>query len=166
MMKKNIAIIAGGDSSEMEVSLKSAKGIFSFIDGEKYNKFIVTIERKQWQVELVPGFRVQIDKSDFSFLYGGRKVFFDFAYITIHGTPGEDGKLEGYFDLIGIPYSTCNVLTSALTFNKFACNHYLSAFKAQLPDLNIARSVLLRKFDKVTAEEIVSQVGLPCFCQA
>ncbi len=162
-MKKNIAIIAGGDSSEMEVSLKSAKGIFSFIDGEKYNKYIVTLERKQWQVELVPGFRVQIDKSDFSFMYGDRKVFFDFAYITIHGTPGEDGKLEGYLDLIGLPYSTCNVLISALTFNKFACNHYLSAFKEKLPDLNIARSILLRKGDKITGKEIVNQVGLPCF---
>lgn len=162
-MKKNIAIIAGGNSSEVEVSLKSAKGIFSFIDGEKYNKYIVTIERKQWQVEVVPGFRVQVDKSDFSFLYGNRKVFFDFAYITIHGTPGEDGKLEGYFDLVGVPYSTCDVLTSALTFNKFACNHYLSAFKAQLPDLNIAKSILVRKGDKITGKEIVSHVGLPCF---
>lgn len=162
-MKKNIAIVAGGDSSEMEVSLKSAKGLFSFIDGEKYNKYIVTIERKQWQVELLPGFRVLIDKSDFSFMYGGKKTLFDFAYITIHGTPGEDGKLEGYFDLIGIPYSTCNVLTSALTFNKFVCNHYLSAFKAQLPDLNIARSILLRKNNKISAGDIARQVGLPCF---
>ncbi|MDR1699216.1 MAG: D-alanine--D-alanine ligase [Prevotellaceae bacterium] len=158
-MKKNIAIIAGGDSSEIVVSLKSAAGIFSFIDSEKYHKFIVTISKGIWQVEISDTQKYPIDKNDFSFTdETGKKTVFDFAYITIHGTPGEDGILQGYFDLLGIPYSNCGVLASALTFNKFTCNQYLKGF-----GVRVAESLMLRKGQTIDSQIVVEKLGLPCF---
>ena len=100
-----------------------------------------------------------LNKNDFSFTYKGVKNTFDFAYITIHGTPGENGLLQGYFDMLGIPYSCCGVLAAAMTFNKYTCNHYLKGF-----GVRVAESVLLRKSDiGYQASEIVEKVGLPCF---
>ena len=116
-MKKNIAIVAGGDSSEIVISLKSADGIYSFIDKDKYNLYIAIVKRDEWAVILPSGEHTPIDKNDFSFKENGVTRHFDFAYITIHGTPGEDGRLQGYFDMIGMPYSSCGMLVSALTFN-------------------------------------------------
>ena len=115
MKKRTIAIIAGGDSSELPVSLRSAQGIYSFIDKEKYNLYIVEMQGQRWEVVLPSGEKTPIDRNDFSFTENGEKKNFDFAYITIHGTPGENGILQGYFDLIGMPYSSCNVLVSAMT---------------------------------------------------
>ena len=123
MERKNIAIVAGGDSSEFAVSLKSAEGIFSFLDQERYRVFVVLLSKKEWKVKTGENRFVPIDKNDFSFCLDGEKITFDFAYITIHGTPGENGLLEGYFALIGMPYSSCGVLASALTFDKYTCNH-------------------------------------------
>ena len=123
-MKRNIEIIAGGDSSEHEVSLRSAAGIKSFMDSERYEAEIVVFKGADWHTE--DG--CPIDKNDFSFTRGGVKHTFDFAYITIHGTPGENGILQGYLDMIGLPYSCCGVLAAAMTFNKYACNHYLAGF--------------------------------------
>ena len=100
-MKRIIAIVAGGDSSEWEVSLRSAAGLNSFIDSERYTKYIVTIVGKIWQVEMPDGRQLPIDKNDFSFLLDSQKIMFDFAYITIHGTPGENGMPQGNFTLIG-----------------------------------------------------------------
>lgn len=156
-MKKNIAIVAGGDQSEVEVSLRSAAGIESFFNKEKYNLYVVTIIGKEWKV-LCDGVKYDIDKNDFTFVCNGEKKSFDYAYITIHGIPGEDGKLQGYFDLIGMPYSCCGVLAAALTFNKFFCNHYLKSF-----GVNIAESILVRKGEAVSADDVVAKVGLPCF---
>ena len=157
-MKKNIAIVAGGNSSEVHVSLRSAAGIKSFIDAEKYNCFIVTIVGKVWRVELSESEKYPIDRNDFSFTVGSKKTVFDFAYITIHGTPGENGILQGYFELLNIPYSTCNVLVSALTFNKFTCNQYLKGF-----GIRVAESVLLRASSSISDEEVIQKIGLPCF---
>lgn len=157
-MKKKIAIVAGGDSSEVVVSLKSAKGLESFIDGNKYEKYIVTIVGKEWNVQLSETEKIAIDKNDFSFVKNGQKITFDFAYITIHGTPGENGILQGYFDLIGLPYSCCGVLAAAMTFNKFTCNQYLKGF-----GISIAESILLRKNQTISSSEVVKKVGLPCF---
>jgi len=157
-MKKHIAIIAGGDSSEIVVSLKSAEGIYSFLDKEKYNASIVIVKREGWYVRLPNGETSPIDKSDFSFCEAGERRHFDFAYITIHGTPGENGLLQGYFELIGMPYSSCNVLVSALTFNKFACNNYLRNFNVRVPD-----SVRLFKGESAQAADILSRLGLPLF---
>ena len=157
-MKRNIAIVAGGDSSEIVISLKSAEGIFSFLDKDKYNVYIAIVKRDEWAVKLPGGEHTPIDKNDFSFRENGEIRHFDFAYITIHGTPGEDGRLQGYFDMIGMPYSSCGMFVSALTFNKFACNHYLKGF-----GVDIARSIHLFKGQTVTDEEVVSRLGLPVF---
>lgn len=157
-MRKRIAIVAGGDQSELEVSLRSAAGLYTFIDAKRYECHIVTIVGKEWSVEYL-GKRYSINKNDFSFLIeSGERIYFDFAYITIHGVPGEDGKLQGYFDLIRMPYSCCGVLAAALTFNKFFCNQYLNGF-----GIPIAKSILLRKGEKITSESIVETLALPCF---
>lgn len=158
-MKKNIAIVAGGDSSEIVISLKSAEGIYSFIDKDKYNLYIAIVKHDGWFVQLPSGEHAPIDKADFSFLEGGVKKLFDFAYITIHGTPGEDGRLQGYFDMIGLPYSSCGMLVSALTFNKYVCNHYLKGFGVRIAD-----SVLLRADCKrVDPDTVIGRLGLPLF---
>ena len=157
-MKKNIAIVAGGDSSEVVVSLKSAAGLHSFMDKERYNLFIVTIVGKTWQIEWSDEEKITIDKNDFSFIRNGEKTTFDFAYITIHGTPGENGILQGYFDLIGLPYSCCGVLAAAITFNKFTCNQYLKGF-----GVKVSESLVLRSGQTVTDEEVAEKIGFPCF---
>ena len=120
--KRTIAIVCGGDSSEHDVSLRSAQGIYSFFDKERYNVYIVDVKGTNWQVQLHDGTTTPIDKNDFSFREEGRLRLFDYAYITIHGTPGENGILQGYLDLIRLPYSTSGVLVEALTFNKFVLN--------------------------------------------
>lgn len=157
-MKRTIAIVAGGDTSEFHVSLRSAQGIYSFIDKEKYDLYIVEMEGLRWEVQLPDGGKVPVDRNDFSFMKGAEKVKFDFAYITIHGTPGEDGRLQGYFDMMRIPYSCCGVLAAAMTYNKFACNHYLKAFGIRISD-----SLLLRQGQTVSDEDVIEKIGLPCF---
>ncbi len=143
-MKRKIAIVAGGDSSEHDVSLRSAAGILSFLDKDKYDAEIV-----------------ELQGSDLKTL--NRLVDYDFAYITIHGTPGENGLLQGYLEMMHIPYSCCGVLAAALTFNKFACNHYLHGF-----GIKIAKSILLRK-DQVPTdieEQVERELGFPCFIKS
>ena len=163
-MKRKIAIIAGGDSSEYEVSLRSAAGIESFLaDQEQYVTTIVLLRGQDWKAKVGENEWVSIDKNDFSYTRGGEKHTFDFAYITIHGTPGENGMLQGYLDMLGLPYSCCGVLAAAITFNKYTCNHYLKGF-----GVRVAESVLLRREAigerlEVLAKEIVERVGLPCF---
>ena len=157
-MKRTIAIVAGGDTSEYEVSLRSAQGIYSFIDKEKYTLYIVGMHGLDWHVRLDDGRTLPVDRNDFSFQLDGQKVKFDFAYITIHGTPGEDGRLQGYFDMLRIPYSCCGVLAAALTYDKFACNQYLHAY-----GVRIAESLLLRQGQAITDDEVVEKIGLPCF---
>lgn len=157
-MKRTIAIVAGGDTSEYEVSLRSAQGIYSFIDKEKYTLYIVGMHGLDWHVRLDDGRTLPVDRNDFSFQLDGQKVKFDFAYITIHGTPGEDGRLQGYFDMLRIPYSCCGVLAAALTYDKFACNQYLHAY-----GVRIAESLLLRQGQSITDDEVVEKIGLPCF---
>lgn len=157
-MKRTIAIIAGGDSSELPVSLRSAEGLFSFIDREKYNLYIAEMQGLRWDVRLADGTMSAIDRNDFSFYENDRKIKIDFAYITIHGTPGENGLLQGYLDMMRIPYSCCDVLPAALTFNKFACNQYLKGF-----GIRVSESMMLREGFEVLDEEVINKVGLPCF---
>jgi D-alanine-D-alanine ligase len=169
-MKKNIAIIAGGYSSEFEVSLRSAENLYSYIDKERYNAYKVIVTKDSWQAILPDTAFIsspfggstrrgmEVDKNNFSFKLGNDTIRFDFAYITIHGTPGEDGLMQGYFDILGIPYSTCNVLTSALTFNKYACNQYLKSF-----GITVSDSTLIRKGQSFCPEKIVDELGLPVF---
>ena len=158
-MKRIIAIAAGGDTSEYEVSLRSAQGIYSFLDKERYTPYIVQMRGTDWHVQLEDGGLAPIDRNDFSFrLPDGSKVNFDFVYITIHGTPGEDGLLQGYLDMLHLPYSCCGVLPASLTYNKFACNQYLHAFGVRIAD-----SLLLRQGQTITDNEVVQKIGLPCF---
>ena len=157
-MKRIIAIVAGGDSSENPVSLRSAATILENMDKERYEPYIVEIEGKNWQVHVNKEDRAAVDRNDFSFTFDGKKKVFDYAYITIHGTPGENGVFEGYLRLMRIPFSTCDVLASALTFNKFVLNKTMKSCK-----VNVANSRRLRKGDVVDPDKIISKVGLPCF---
>ena len=158
--KRTIAIVCGGDSSEHDVSLRSAQGLYSFFDKERYHVYIVDIKGLDWHVELPDGTTTKIDRNDFSFQEDGKKKTFDYAYITIHGTPGENGLLQGYFDLIGMPYSTSGVLVEALTFDKFVLNQYLRGY-----GLSVADSLLIRKGyeELVSDDEIEERIGMPCF---
>ena len=159
-MKRIIAIVAGGDSSEHDVSLRSAEGIDSFLDKEKYEVYTIEIKGTAWEAHLKDGRRAAVNRNDFSFADGEQHIRPDFAYITIHGTPGENGILQGYFDLIHLPYSTSDVLVEAMTFNKFTLNQYLKGF-----GVGVSESLLVRKgFEHlVTDAEIVEKIGLPCF---
>lgn len=157
-MKRTIAIVCGGDTSEYEVSLRSAQGIYSFIDKEKYTLYIVGMRGLDWHVQLPDGTNVPVDRNDFSFMLNGTKVIFDFAYITIHGTPGEDGRLQGYFDMLHIPYSCCGVLAASLTYDKFACSQFLKGFGVRIAD-----SLLLRSGQSISDDDVVEKIGLPCF---
>lgn len=159
-LKRTIAIVCGGDSSEHDVSLRSAQGIYSFFDKDRYQVYIVDIKGLDWHVELPDGTTTKIDRNDFSFQEDGKKKTFDYAYITIHGTPGENGLLQGYFDLIGMPYSTSSVLVEALTFDKFVLNQYLRGY-----GVSVAESLLIRKGyeELVSDDEIEERIGMPCF---
>ena len=165
-MKRKIAIIAGGDSSEHEVSLRSAAGLKTWISEAGYDVTIVILKGQDWHTE--DG--CPIDKNDFSFTRAGVKHTFDFAYITIHGTPGENGILQGYLDMINMPYSCCGVLAASMTFNKYACNHYLAGF-----GFHIGKSILLRKneYSRMSQEyklriidQVIDTLGLPCFIKS
>ena len=160
MNKRTIAIVCGGDSSEHDVSLRSAQGLYSFFDKERYNVYIVDIKGMDWHVELSDGTTTRIDLNDFSFVENGQKRLFDYAYITLHGTPGENGKMQGYFDLIGLPYSTSSLLVEAMTFDKFVLNNYLRGF-----GVSVADSLLIRKgYEEVVSDdEIEERIGMPCF---
>ena len=154
---KNIAIIAGGNSSEYEVSMKSGKNIYDEVDENRYNKYLVILKGRDWHVEIGEK-KYPVDRNDFSFTRDGEKILFDFAYITIHGVPGENGLLQGYLDLMGVPYGCCNVLASALTFDKHTCNTYLKSY-----GVNVADSVMLIRGMTYDVNEIINEVGLPCF---
>ena len=158
--KRKIAIVCGGDSSEHDVSLRSAQGLYSFFDKDRYDVYIVEMKGLDWNVDLGDGTTSRIDLNDFSFMNNGQKTFFDYAYITIHGTPGENGILQGYFELIGIPYSTSGVLVEAMTFDKFVLNQYLRGY-----GVTVADSLLIRKgYEEVVSDdEVEERIGMPCF---
>lgn len=159
-LKRNIAIVCGGDSSEHDVSMRSAQGIYSFFDKERYNVYVVDVKGRDWKVNLPDGNTVSVDRSDFSCMIDDKLVVFDYAYITIHGTPGENGVMQGYFELLHIPYSTSGVLVEAMTFDKYVLNHYLRGW-----GVNVAKSLLIRRGEesKYTEEYIEKEIGTPCF---
>ncbi len=156
--KPNIAVIAGGDSSEFVVSLKSGVNVFKAIDTEIFTPWLVQMKGKEWIVLQEEKKIANVEKADFSFMLNGEKITFQFAYITIHGTPGEDGILQGYFDLLKIPYSTCDVHSSSLTFNKWFCNNYLRNF-----GITMTKSVKISANEKIDEDFLVEQLGLPLF---
>lgn len=156
--KRNIAIVCGGDSSEHDVSMRSGQGLYSFFDKERYNIYIVDVKGVDWHVNLESGETVNVDKNDFSFQIKDMHIFFDYAYITIHGQPGENGVMQGYFDLIHLPYSTSGVLVEAMTFDKFVLNNYLRGF-----GIHVADSILLRRGEAYDENAIEKRLGMPCF---
>ena len=158
--KRTIAIVCGGDSSEHDVSLRSGQGLYSFFDKERYNIYLVDVKGTDWHVALDNGETIEIDKNDFSFVMNGKHVYFDYAYITIHGQPGENGVMQGYFDLIHLPYSTSGVLVEAMTFDKYVLNNYLRSW-----GVNVAKSILVRRGEesRYSDEFIEKEIGMPCF---
>ncbi len=156
--KRTIAIVCGGDSSEHDVSLRSGQGLYSFFDKERYNIYLVDVKGTDWHVAFDNGETAEIDKNDFSFVMNGKRQYFDYAYITIHGQPGENGVMQGYFDLIHLPYSTSGVLVEAMTFDKYVLNNYLRSF-----GVNVADSILLRLGEEYDEEKIAERIGMPCF---
>jgi D-alanine-D-alanine ligase len=156
--KPNISVICGGDSSEYVVSVKSGQNVYEAIDRERFIPWLILFKGNDWQVLENGEPMTRVDKSDFSFLIKNEKTTIDFAYITIHGTPGEDGILQGYFDLLGIPYSTGSVSSSALTFNKWHCNNFLRNFGVRM-----AKTIKLTQGETIDNEEIIKKLGLPVF---
>jgi len=158
MKKKNIAVIWGGDSSEYVVSVKSGRNIFSHIHTGKYTPWLIRMRFDEWHVMEGEELIAPVDKSDFSFVINGEKIKPDYAFIMIHGNPGEDGVLQGYFDLLKIPYSASGVYASALTFHKFYCDNFLRAF-----NIKMARSAYFQKGDSIDPVKMVEEFGLPMF---
>jgi D-alanine-D-alanine ligase len=157
-MKKNIAILYGGDSSEKFISERSSITIENHLPKEKYCAYRISVNGAEWTVDITNHQNVAVDKNDFSFVFDGKKIVFDCAFIIIHGTPGENGILQAYFDLLGIPYTTCNAFVSALTFDKYACKCYLRDM-----GINMADDVLLKKTDSFNQNEIERQIAYPMF---
>ncbi|MEI6275246.1 MAG: D-alanine--D-alanine ligase [Prolixibacteraceae bacterium] len=158
MKPKNIAIVTGGDSSEYVVSIKSGANVLNAVDRQLFTPWMVFIRDNAWTVLDGDLTIAAVDRGDFSFQLNGEKINFEYAYIMIHGTPGEDGNLQGYFEMLDIPYSSCGVQSSALTFNKNFCNKYLQSF-----GIAMALSVRLIMGEKVNPSELVKELSLPLF---
>lgn len=159
-----IAVVAGGYSGEWKVSIASAKSLMQWIDRSKFSPYLIKLDHEGWSVVEGPqgeSLNLPVDKNVFGCTLGnGETIRFEYAFITIHGTPGENGLLQGYFDMLQIPYNTGGVLTESLTFDKFACNHYLSSF----PDIHVAKSIQVRTLHNIPKEDdVVMQLGLPVF---
>ena len=154
---KTIAIVAGGDSSEFEISVKSATEVGKALSS-RYMVYLITIRGTSWYWEDPEGGYHNIDKNDFSLVTDEFRIRFDGVFIAIHGTPGENGLLQGYFQMLGIPYSSCGAFCSALTFNKQACKLYLKAYGIPMAD-----AILIRRGDSFDPLKIIKKTGLPCF---
>ena len=153
---KNIAVVCGGYSKESVISLRSAEQIASVIESD-YSAYTVLITKDSWNAKI--GDKMYpIDRNDFTFSLDGKKVSFDAVFMAIHGTPGEDGMLQSYFDMLNIPYTTCNAFVSALTFNKFACKVFLKEY-----DILTADAILLRRNTPVQEQDLENRFGYPMF---
>ncbi len=157
-MKKKVALVTGGLSSEAQISYKSAKTVMNALDKNVYEVYLIDIHPTGWWYENLVGEEVAVNKADFSIEEGGEKITFDVALMCIHGTPGEDGKLQGYFDMIGLPYTSCDTATSALTFNK----RYTVAV-AGFGGVNVAKSLHLFIESPLSTDQILAQLNLPVF---
>jgi len=153
-----VAIIEGGYSHEKQISLKSSQTVQANLDENKYRTIRVRIDENGWMAYTNSGKMSPVDKNDFSAVLAGEKVKFDYAFIVIHGTPGEDGKLQAYFDMLHIPYNTCSQMLATLTFDKYVCNRFLENF-----NIPVAKAVIVNKNQDFNSEEIIAKIGLPCF---
>lgn len=157
-MKKNIALVAGGYSGEYEISIRSAGQIAQNIDTNKYNVYTIVIEKKSWYYSIEDK-HVEIDKNDFSLTLNEEKINFDGALIIVHGTPGENGLLQGYFDMLNIPYTTCSALVSTITFDKEVCNALVRSFDI----VNVAKNTSVFKDEKLDLDKISTTINFPLF---
>lgn len=161
-MKKNIALFYGGDSLEWEVSVRSGKNVSTYIDRDKFNVYEILLRGRDWAVcdqskaEAVPV--SPVDKNDFSCIDNGQKVLFDAAVIMIHGNPGENGILQAYLEMMGVPFTTCSSFISAVTFDKFSCKQFLRE-----KNVKMAKDVFIRRGREKDVDTIIEKVGLPCF---
>ena len=159
-MKRKIALITGGYTEESEVSVKSSQFVYSQIDSTQYDVYPVTITTDSWFHQAANGVKYPIDRDRFTLPMDGQVIHFDLAFIMVHGSPGEDGRLQGYFDMVGLPYTTCDALTSALTMNKA----YTKAVLAGIPELYLAKSVQLFDAERTGAvERVTGELSLPYF---
>lgn len=158
MSKIKVLLFMGGDSGEYEVSIGSAAQVRNNLDAEKYEVYPVLVRDGKWSYTDENEKEYLFDRNSHSLCIEGKTINFDCAFIAIHGTPGEDGKLQGYLEMAGIPYTTCDVTTSALTFNKYFCNDLAVQY-----GVKVARTLLLRKSDAWDAPALADEVGLPCF---
>ena len=156
---KNIALIAGGYSGEDVISIRSAEVVEKHLDSALFNVYKIIIRPENWTHMAANGKEIPVDKNDFSLTIDGKHIRFDAAFIIVHGTPGEDGKLQGYLDMLKIPYNTCDATTSALTFNKGFCNKIVK----DLNLVNVADSVHIFKNNLYDTAEISDKLGFPCF---
>ncbi len=157
-MKKKIALVTGGLSGEAEISYNSAIAVSSHTDKEKFDLYRIDINTEGWWYEPVVGEKSAVDKSDFTVMDQGQKIHFDAILLCIHGTPGEDGKLQGYFDMLKLPYTSCDAATSALTFNK-----RFTVAVAAFAGIHVAKSMHIFKYNPVTAAGILEKLQLPVF---
>ena len=160
-MKKNIAIIMGGFSSEYEISLKSGNVVYNTLDNSKYNTYRIHVFKDKWVFVNDLNEEFPIDKNDFSVLVNETRINFDCVFNAIHGSPGEDGYMQGYFELLQIPHTSCDMYQAALTFNKRDC---LSALKPY--GIKTATSYFVNLGDTINEDAIIDKVGLPCFVKA
>ena len=158
MKKLKIALLAGGNSSEREIALQSARQIYDALDKTKYDIRVIDVYGRRWEYEAEDGRRYAVDKNDFSLTVGNERMEFDYALIIIHGTPGEDGKLQGYLDIMGIPYSSCSMTSSVITFDKISTKRAVAS-----RGIPVAREVMLCRGDKVDEDMLVEKLGLPMF---
>ncbi len=158
MAKMNVALMAGGNSSEREVSLRSGQNVASALDPNKYNVYVVDLHGTSWSYTAPDGSKTEVDKNDFSLPLPSGRVQLDYAFIIIHGTPGEDGKLQGYLEMMNIPHSSCDCTASVLTFDKNACK-----LVAASTGVALAKGRFIRRGEKIDAAGIVAELGLPLF---
>jgi len=157
-MRLNIAVVSGGDSGEFEISIQSGLVVTKYLDPNQYKVYPIIIKGREWVHECPNNSVYTVDKNDFSLMMGETKINFDCVFIAVHGTPGEDGRLQGYFDMLGIPYTSCDQITSSITFNKYFCKIVVSNFGAIT-----ARSILLTKSIEISPQKILNQLALPLF---
>lgn len=154
---KNVGIFCGGFSSEYDISVKSATTILNHLPRNKYNPFLVYVKREEWQAEY-EGKLYEVSQVDFSFQTADKKITIDLAHVYIHGNPGENGKLQAYFEMKQLPFVNSNALSSELSFDKWFCNQFLRNF-----DIKVAESLLLLTPENIDCKKIIAQLGLPCF---
>ena len=157
-MVRNIALLTGGDSSEWQIALQGAENIGNALDRSRYTPYTIVLRNGHWTYTAPDGTKSELDRNDFTLPVAGRKIKLDYALIVIHGTPGEDGRLQGYLDMMGIPYSSCGFVSSVLTFDKAACKRAVAG-----SGIHLAKEILLNKTSEIDPAATIAELGLPLF---